>query len=126
MRDLPPLIIIRNQLVVQQSEDTVSFHDGILKLLVLLWGTRSYGTIGNILSQMFEMVQQHTEKQTVESKGFKLLVEAEFIVLISYVDKPSVLPGSTRTAGCLDPVGSHLPRSSAPGSPCSPCPSSSG
>lgn len=40
--DLPPLIIIRNQLIILQSENTVGFHDGILKLLVLLWWTRRY------------------------------------------------------------------------------------
>lgn len=45
---------------------------------------------------------------------------------MSHVGKQSVLPGSSRTVGCLDSASSALPRWSAPGSPCSPCPSSTG
>lgn len=41
-RHLPPLLVIRDQFVIQQSEDTVGFHNGVLKLLILLWWSRRY------------------------------------------------------------------------------------
>lgn len=52
--------------------------------------------------------------------------ETEYQGLMSYVGKQSVLPESSRTLGYPDPVGLPLPQWSAPGLPCSPCPSSSG
>ena len=39
-RDLPPLVVVGDELVIQQAEDTVGLLNGALKLFILLWRAR--------------------------------------------------------------------------------------
>lgn len=41
--DLSPVVIVRNEFVVNQTVDTVGFYDGCLIQLIFLWVSGSFG-----------------------------------------------------------------------------------
>lgn len=93
VRNLPPLLIIRNQFVVHQFEDTIGFHNATLKGLILLWWTCRYGTIR-------DRKITHTYNQVSEKEVFGNISSCPK----SYIYKASVHQGLSRTAVHQNPV----------------------